>query len=233
VPARELSPTQRRLVSLLHKHGPLRGAQLDRMLPQTDWRSAARSLVRSGVIASEPVLPAPRVRPRVVRTARLACSPEQAQAALEALGRPGSQAAAPPPGGGRGARGPRAPTRPVLAPASEPAPPANARLSVSARAGSSRVTRAYPLSARQRRTMASRSPSLLRGAYTTSGTPLRRSRVMSSRAKSPSRAIWYNLTRCSASSTLKRPEATCSRTAWRSDPGWAAAGGCFMMEPPS
>lgn len=94
VPAGELSPAQRRLVGLLQKHGPLRGAQLDRKLPQMDWRSAARSLVRSGVIATEAVLPAPRVHPRVVRTARLACSPEQAQAALSELGRPGSQAAA-------------------------------------------------------------------------------------------------------------------------------------------
>ncbi|HIQ01141.1 MAG TPA: hypothetical protein EYH30_03275, partial [Anaerolineales bacterium] len=51
-----LSPLQRHLVELLQRRGPLRGRQLDRAFPRSDWRSAADRLVRRGVLVRAPAL---------------------------------------------------------------------------------------------------------------------------------------------------------------------------------
>ena len=88
----ELSKTQRRLVGLLSTKGPLRGQQIDRQMPRVDWRSAARSLIRGGLVTTEPVLPSPKVKPKLGRTAQLACPVAEAEAALPGLGRSGSKA---------------------------------------------------------------------------------------------------------------------------------------------
>jgi len=42
----EPSPSQTRLLDLLIKRGPLRGRQIDRALPQKNWRKTAGSLAR-------------------------------------------------------------------------------------------------------------------------------------------------------------------------------------------
>lgn len=89
----ELTPTQKRLVALLEKRGPLRGAQIDHGFRRVEWRGAARVLVRRGVLESQPVLPTPRVRPKIVRTVRLACSPDAMEAALQELEKQSSGAA--------------------------------------------------------------------------------------------------------------------------------------------
>lgn len=87
-----LTKTQERLLNLLNQRGPLRGSQIDRSLPRTDWRASARALVRRGLITAQPVLKAPSVRPKMARFVQLACSPALAEKALPDLGRPGSQA---------------------------------------------------------------------------------------------------------------------------------------------
>ncbi|MEW5867668.1 MAG: primosomal protein N' [Chloroflexota bacterium] len=89
-----LTPTQTRLLNLLYRRGALRGQQIDRALPRIDWRASARSLVRRGVLVTQPVLPQPRVRPKLARQAQLACSLEAAEQALPDLGRAGTQALA-------------------------------------------------------------------------------------------------------------------------------------------
>jgi len=66
-----LSPLQRHLVDSLRRRGPLRGRQLDRVFPRSDWRSAAERLVRRGILARTHVLAPPRARPRRVATVRL------------------------------------------------------------------------------------------------------------------------------------------------------------------
>jgi primosomal protein N' (replication factor Y) len=81
-----------RLASLLQERGDLRGRQIDTALPRQGWKTAARALARRGWLASRPVLLPPGVRPKMVRTVRLACTPEQAHARLEAVGRQGSAA---------------------------------------------------------------------------------------------------------------------------------------------
>ncbi|KPL84303.1 hypothetical protein SE15_04000 [Thermanaerothrix daxensis] len=90
----ETRATEKALARLLKRRGPLRGRQIDAALPNRDWRAVARRLVRQGVLRADPVLPPPSVRPKIVRTAQLACSPEEIEAALPHLGRPGSAALA-------------------------------------------------------------------------------------------------------------------------------------------
>ena len=88
----ELTRLQIRLLELLEQRGPLRGRQIDQALPRVNWRAAARGLVRRDLLDVQPVLQPPTVRPRTVRTVRLACSPETAAAHLPNLGKAGSPA---------------------------------------------------------------------------------------------------------------------------------------------
>ncbi|MFV1857896.1 MAG: primosomal protein N' [Anaerolineales bacterium] len=85
--------TQRRLIQLLAKRGPLRGRQIARSMSRMDWRRAADRLVRDEVITRRSVLNPPRVSPRTVRTVNLSVAPERAAASFGDLGRPGGQAA--------------------------------------------------------------------------------------------------------------------------------------------
>jgi len=85
--AEDLGDVQKRLVRLLQERGVLRGRQIDRSLPQVEWRKAAQSLVKRGLLASQSVLPPVRVRPKVIRTAQLAAALEVAEAAMRQLGK--------------------------------------------------------------------------------------------------------------------------------------------------
>lgn len=85
--AEETGGIAARLLRLLRERGALRGRQIDRHFKNVDWRKTAQYLVRRGVLTARSVLPAPKVRPRYVRTAQLAVPPEQAEAAMPTLGR--------------------------------------------------------------------------------------------------------------------------------------------------
>lgn len=87
-----LKSTQLRLVRLLQQRGELRGRQVDAALPRVNWRAAARTLANRGWLATRPVLQMPSVRPKMVRTVQLACSPEEAEAQMDRVGRAGSAA---------------------------------------------------------------------------------------------------------------------------------------------
>jgi primosomal protein N' (replication factor Y) len=82
-----LSPAQSELLALLRRRGELRGRQIDAALPHKNWRPAAQSLSRRGLIHSQSVLPPPAVRPKMIRTAQLAASPEMMEAAFPKLSR--------------------------------------------------------------------------------------------------------------------------------------------------
>jgi primosomal protein N' (replication factor Y) len=82
----ELTPTQKRMVSLLQKRGALRTRQLERALPRQAWQKAAQKLVHSGWLTTQIVLPEPATRPKTVRTAQLACAPDEARSQLNSLG---------------------------------------------------------------------------------------------------------------------------------------------------
>jgi len=81
------SSIESRLLDLLRARGPLRGRQIDRHFSRVDWRKTAQYLVRSGVLASQSVLPPPSIRPKLVRTAQLAVTPDQAEAVMPELGK--------------------------------------------------------------------------------------------------------------------------------------------------
>ena len=87
-----LNQTQGQLLKLLNKRGPLRGAQIDYAMPHTNWRPSIRSLVKRGLVSSQSVLPLPKVRPKLVKTAQLACTPEEAERAFPTLARSGTLA---------------------------------------------------------------------------------------------------------------------------------------------
>jgi primosomal protein N' (replication factor Y) len=89
---RRLTDLQLRLLTILEKRGSLRGRQLDRALPRVNWRASARSLVRRGLISTDPILQPPQVKPKAVNTVQLACAPDLAEQQLTNLGRPGSAA---------------------------------------------------------------------------------------------------------------------------------------------
>jgi primosomal protein N' (replication factor Y) len=85
-PASETGKLAARLLKLLAERGPLRGRQIDDALPRFEWRPAMQALVRAGTVAAQSHLPPPRVHPKRIRTVQLTAPPEQAEAALPALG---------------------------------------------------------------------------------------------------------------------------------------------------
>ncbi len=87
IPNSQLSQTQTRLLKLLQARGPLRGRQIDRHFAKVDWRKSAEWLVKSGALTKKSVLPPPSVRPKMVKMAQLAVTPEIAEAALPTLGK--------------------------------------------------------------------------------------------------------------------------------------------------
>jgi primosomal protein N' (replication factor Y) len=86
-PAQDYSEVQKRLIALLQARGPLRGRQIDRHFERVDWRKSAQSLIRQALLTSQSILPPPAVRPKFIRTAQLAVTPEQAEAAMPQLGK--------------------------------------------------------------------------------------------------------------------------------------------------
>jgi primosomal protein N' (replication factor Y) (superfamily II helicase) len=85
--SRQWSSTQARVIRLLADKGALRGRQIDRHFNKVDWRKTALNLVKSGVLTSKSILPAPTIRPKFIRTAQLAVPPEKAETTLPELGK--------------------------------------------------------------------------------------------------------------------------------------------------
>lgn len=67
--------------------GSLRGRQIDTHFAKVDWRRTAQFLVRKGILSSRSVLPPSRAKPKFIKTAQLAASPEVAEAAMSDLGK--------------------------------------------------------------------------------------------------------------------------------------------------
>jgi primosomal protein N' (replication factor Y) len=82
----QLTVVQKRLIDMLTKRGSLRGRQIDRHFANTDWRRSAQALIKRGVIQSQSILPPPSVRPKFIRTAQLAVTPDRAEAMMDSLG---------------------------------------------------------------------------------------------------------------------------------------------------
>jgi primosomal protein N' (replication factor Y) len=83
VDAPAVSPVQKHMLAEIDKRGPLRGRQLDAAIPRLDWRPSASALVKAGILVTQPVLPPPSVRPKIVRTVQLSRPLEQARQVME------------------------------------------------------------------------------------------------------------------------------------------------------
>lgn len=86
-PIQDPQGLQVRLIRLLQERGPLRGRQLEAALPRVNWRPVAAGMVKRGWLTAKPVLPLPGVRPKFIRTAQLACPPEEIENQAATLGR--------------------------------------------------------------------------------------------------------------------------------------------------
>ena len=71
--------TQKRLLKLLARRGPLRGRQIARALPRRNWRDAVAQLVERGLLLREPVLDPPSVRAKQVRVVEPGIAPAQVE----------------------------------------------------------------------------------------------------------------------------------------------------------
>jgi len=85
----EPSPSQSRLLDLLVKRGPLRGRQIDRALPQKNWRKTAGSLTRRGIIKSQSTLADPSVKPKYERRLQFTGDLDSAREQMDDLARKG------------------------------------------------------------------------------------------------------------------------------------------------
>jgi primosomal protein N' (replication factor Y) len=75
------------IIVLLHDRGALRGAQIDRALPKTNWRQALAKFIESGQVTREPILNAPTVAAKHARTVQLAIAPDQVEPTIAAFKR--------------------------------------------------------------------------------------------------------------------------------------------------
>ena len=87
------TPGQQSVIDLVQAKGPLRGRQIDRALSgHSNWRAEVQPLVRRGVLSRQSVLEPPTVRAKHVRTARLAVSLAQMEAARPTFSKVASKA---------------------------------------------------------------------------------------------------------------------------------------------
>jgi len=87
---RTFTDLEKRLLTLLNKRGPLRGRQIEQSIRHVNWKPVMQGLVRGGYVSAQSVLPPPTVRPKQMRTVQLACPPEEVEARLPEVARPGS-----------------------------------------------------------------------------------------------------------------------------------------------
>ncbi|MDZ7843375.1 MAG: primosomal protein N' [Anaerolineales bacterium] len=85
----DLTTAQQRLVDLLSERGPLRGRQIQRALPQKNWRRTAGALARRGVISKKNVLESPSVSPKTDRFVRLTAEADEIDRQWKTLARDG------------------------------------------------------------------------------------------------------------------------------------------------
>ncbi len=81
----KLEATEQRIMQQLVNRGGLRLHQLEAAIPHTSLEGALRKLQQTGQITSQSILLPPRVRPKFVRTASLACPVERVNAKKENL----------------------------------------------------------------------------------------------------------------------------------------------------
>lgn len=89
-----LTPLQKRILALIEERGELRGRQIEAAFRRQKWKPALQSMVRYGVLVSQPYLADPVVRPKMTRLVRLAIPGEKLTEIELSLGKTGSAVAA-------------------------------------------------------------------------------------------------------------------------------------------
>lgn len=92
LPEEALKPNHLKLVEMLRERGPLRGRQFEAAFPRKHWKETLQALMKRGIVTGKPVLPEPKIRPKIVKMARLSCPPESIDAHLDQIGRAGTDA---------------------------------------------------------------------------------------------------------------------------------------------
>ncbi len=87
-------PVEQKLLDLLLRRGSMTGKRLEvnKSLQGQNWRPAADSLAKEGILDIERILTPPRVKPRTIQTALLAIHPNQIPDIIRHLGRDSKQA---------------------------------------------------------------------------------------------------------------------------------------------
>jgi primosomal protein N' (replication factor Y) len=87
-----LTDIQQQLIDLLREKGDLRGKQIRRALPKTNWKAAVDQLARRDILRKASVLDPPRVRPKKIRMAELIAGSKRVYTIVPNLGRANKQA---------------------------------------------------------------------------------------------------------------------------------------------
>ena len=82
-----LSDTQEKIISLLKQHGEMSSTQLERALSRRQWQTAIQKLIKVGIISTTAALTHKTIHPKTMRSARLACTPQEVKAKLETIAR--------------------------------------------------------------------------------------------------------------------------------------------------
>jgi len=81
------SPMQQQIIDQLNDGKLLRGRDLERLFPKSEWRRTANQLVRQAILIRGSVLDPPRAKPKEVRTAKLTASDRDILEVATRLGR--------------------------------------------------------------------------------------------------------------------------------------------------
>lgn len=88
----KITPLQKRILEMVKQRGGMTGRQLTHAFPRLNWRISAQALVKKQILSVQPILANPDIKPKIVRTVRLACAPHEIDLCLTQLGKPGSKA---------------------------------------------------------------------------------------------------------------------------------------------
>lgn len=81
-----LSPLQRSITSILIEKGGLNGRQLEVRFRHKDWKRSIQALIYKGIVAKEPFLASPTIKPKLTRFIHLLVDPQELNSGNSGLG---------------------------------------------------------------------------------------------------------------------------------------------------
>ncbi|MBN1230860.1 MAG: primosomal protein N' [Anaerolineales bacterium] len=81
-PQRSLNSLQQKIVDYIREKGAQSASKLENHFPHSSWKQAVKQLLDQGFLRAEPFINPPSIRPKMIRTARLAISPEKVSQAV-------------------------------------------------------------------------------------------------------------------------------------------------------